>query len=188
MKHILILWLLAATVGIAAIKPEQLVASARLQIGQTLSYDPAYRKLSYPGGDVPVNTGVCSDVVVRAMRAQSVDLQKLVHEDMAQDFNAYPKKWGLKKPDANIDHRRVWNLMTYFQRRGYAQPVTNRAESFLAGDIVAWDLGGGVTHIGIVSDRRSLKDTPLVIHNIGRGTQEEDILLRYKVIGHYRFK
>jgi uncharacterized protein YijF (DUF1287 family) len=188
MKHILMLWLLVVTACSAAIQPAPLVASARLQIGQTLSYDPAYRKLQYPGGDVPANTGVCSDVVVRALRAQNVDLQKLVHEDMTRNFETYPKKWGLKKPDANIDHRRVWNLMTYFQRQGFAQSVTNRADSFLSGDIVAWDLGGGVTHIGIVSDRRSTKGVPLVIHNIGRGAQEEDILFRYKVIGHYRCK
>jgi uncharacterized protein YijF (DUF1287 family) len=188
MKFMLTLWLLATVVGTAAVKSEQLVASARSQIGRTVSYDPAYRKLDYPGGDVPVDTGVCSDVVVRAVRAQGVDLQKAVHEDMARDFGAYPKKWGLKKPDANIDHRRVLNLMTYFRRQGFAQSVTNRAENFAAGDIVAWDLGGGITHIGIVSDRRSAKGVPLVLHNIGRGTQEEDILLRHKIIGHYRWK
>jgi uncharacterized protein len=107
---------------------------------------------------------------------------------MTRDFGAYPRKWGLKKPDANIDHRRVLNLMTYFRRQGFAQSVTNRPESFAAGDIVAWDLAKGVTHIGIVSDRRSAKATPLVIHNIGRGTQEEDILLGYTIIGHYRWK
>jgi uncharacterized protein len=172
----------------AAIKPSQLVASARRQIGVTLSYDPVYRQLDYPGGDVPKNTGVCSDVVVRAFREQETDLQKEVHEDMRRSFGVYPQKWNLKKPDRNIDHRRVLNLMTYFERQGFAQSITNNAENFAAGDIVAWDLGGGVTHIGIVSDHTTTKRVPLIIHNIGRGTQEEDILLRYRVIGHYRLK
>lgn len=188
MKFIIIFLAFTAAVCFAEVKPDKLVASARSQIGRTVSYDPAYRKLAYPGGDVPANTGVCSDVVVRALREQGQDLQKAVHDDMARDFGAYPKKWGLKKPDANIDHRRVLNLMTYFRRQGFAQAVTNRAENFAAGDIVAWDLGGGITHIGIVSDRRSAQRTPLVMHNIGRGTQEEDILLRYQIIGHYRWK
>jgi uncharacterized protein len=172
----------------AAIKPSQLVASARSQIGVTVSYDPAYRQLDYPRGDVPKNTGVCSDVVVRALREQGTDLQKELHEDMRRNFGEYPRKWSLKQPDRNIDHRRVLNLMTYFQRQGFAQSITNKAENFAAGDIIAWDLGGGVTHIGIVSDRTTSKRIPLIIHNIGRGTQEEDILLRYRVIGHYRLK
>jgi uncharacterized protein len=180
--------ILGAALCCAAIKPSQLVASARRQIGVTLSYDPAYRQLDYPGGDVPKNTGVCSDVVVRAFREQGTDLQKEVHEDMRRSFGVYPQKWNLKKPDQNIDHRRVLNLMTYFERQGFAQSITNKAENFAAGDIVAWDLGGGVTHIGIVSDHTTAKRVPLIIHNIGRGTQEEDILLRYRVIGHYRLK
>lgn len=187
MKVLVSLWLWAAVCS-AAVKPEQIVTAARSQIGRTVSYDPAYRKLEYPGGDVPADTGVCSDVVVRALRTQGIDLQKAVHEDMARDFSAYPKKWSLKKPDANIDHRRVLNLMTYFRRQGFAQPITNRAESFAAGDIVAWELVGGLTHIGIVSDRRSAMGVPLILHNIGRGTQEEDILLRHRIIGQYRWK
>jgi uncharacterized protein YijF (DUF1287 family) len=157
----------AAAVCCAAVAPEKLVASARSQIGVTVSYDPAYRALSYPGGDVPTNTGVCADVIVRALREQRIDLQKEVHEDMKRNFRVYPQKWGLRGPDANIDHRRVPNLMTWLSRKGYAQPVGNGAGGYAAGDIVAWDLGKGLTHIGIVSDRRSSKGTPLVIHNIG---------------------
>ncbi len=163
-----------------------LVDVARQQIGVTKSYDPAYRKLSYPGRDVPQETGVCSDVVVRAFRGLNVDLQKEVHEDMAGAFDQYPHKWGLKSPDPNIDHRRVPNLLTYFKRQGWSVPVSAKAADFKAGDVVAWDLGGNVTHIGIVSDRRSSDGTPLVVHNIGQGVKEEDILFHHEMIGHYR--
>jgi uncharacterized protein YijF (DUF1287 family) len=170
----------------ALAKATPLAEKAREQIGVTTAYDPAYRKIGYPGGDVPIQSGVCSDVVVRAFRGLNIDLQKEVHEDMAQAFDQYPRKWGLKHPDANIDHRRVPNLMTCFERKGWSVPSSRQAADFHAGDVVAWDLGGGVTHIGIVSDRRSAPGTPLVIHNIGRGAQEEDILFAYKIIGHYR--
>lgn len=163
-----------------------LVDQARRQIGVTTSYDPAYRTLSYPGGDVDLKTGVCSDVVVRAFRGLHVDLQKEVHEDMVKAFDRYPHKWGLSRPDPNIDHRRVPNLMTFFQRKGWSAPVSTNATDFLPGDVVAWDLGEGVTHIGIISDRHSAAGTPLVIHNIGRGTQEEDTLFAYRIISHYR--
>lgn len=169
-----------------SVDAEKFVRSARSQIGVTVTYDPSYQKITYPGGDVPKEKGVCSDVVIRVMREQGVDLQKQVHEDMAANFSKYPQRWKLTKPDANIDHRRVPNLMTFFQRRGFEQEITRTASSYKAGDIVAWDLGGGVTHIGIVSDRTTQSGVPLVIHNIGRGTQEEDILFQYKGIGHYR--
>lgn len=184
----LMVTLLIAGVAVcsAGLNPDKLIASARSQIGVTVSYDPAYRQLDYPGGDVPKHTGVCTDVIIRVLREQGVDLQKEVHEDMKANFSAYPKKWGLKKPDRNIDHRRVPNLMTYFRRKGLSRSESGKAEHFASGDVVAWDLGNGVTHIGIVSDRRSPKGTPFVIHNIGRGTQEEDILFEFKVIGHCR--
>jgi uncharacterized protein YijF (DUF1287 family) len=185
-------WLvLGAGLGAAEKEPSvPIVKAARQQIGVTTNYDAAYTKLKYPGGDVPLQTGVCSDVVVRALRAVGIDLQKEVHEDMRQNFSAYPQRWGLKAPDKNIDHRRVPNLMRYFERRHvWLQEKLTKpyVQTYGAGDIVAWDLGGGITHIGIVSNRRS-GDTPLIIHNIGRGTQEEDILFKYKVIGHYRLK
>ena len=163
-----------------------LVEKGREQIGVTTGYDPAYRKIGYPAGDVSMQTGVCSDVVVRAFRGLKIDLQKEVHDDMAKAFDQYPRKWGLKRPDANIDHRRVPNLMTYFERKGWSVALSKQATDFHADDVVAWDLGGGVTHIGIVSDRRSAVGTPLVVHNIGRGVQEADILFAYKIIGHYR--
>ena len=166
-----------------AIKSQQIVLDARQQIGQTLYYDPAYTTLKYPMGDVPMIKGVCTDVIIRALRLQGVDLQKLIHEDMKKNFAVYPKKWGLKSTDRNIDHRRVPNIMTYFQRQGYEIKDKN----YKAGDIVTWDLGKGLVHIGIISNQKSLvNSTPLVIHNIGSGTQENNILFEYKITGHYR--
>ena len=167
---------------------DRIVAAARQQIGVTKEYDPAYRKLPYPGGDVPLHTGVCTDVVVRALRQVGVDLQKELHEDMRKDFSAYPQRWGLKGPDKNIDHRRVPNLMRYFERHHIAmREKLKMVETYRPGDIAAWDLGGGVLHIGIVSDKFA-GHTPLIIHNIGNGAKEEDILLKFQVIGHYRVK
>jgi uncharacterized protein len=162
-----------------------LVTSAKSQIGKTLYYDPAYTKLQYPMGDVPLIKGVCTDVVVRALRGQGIDLQQLIHEDMKKNFKAYPQKWGLKSPDKNIDHRRVPNIQTYFKRQDYEI----KDQNFLPGDIVTWDLGKGLVHIGIISNKKTLlTKTPLVIHNIGYGTQENDILHTYKITGHFRVK
>ncbi|WP_409519817.1 DUF1287 domain-containing protein [Pseudomonas sp. J452] len=185
-----VVWLclcLALPAWAQSIQPEQLISAARQQVGVTLSYDPVYRQLDYPGGDVPLATGVCTDVLIRALRVQSLDLQQAVHEDMRGHFAAYPQNWGLKRPDRNIDHRRVPNLMTWFKRQGLAQPISQQAADYLPGDIVTWDLGRGLTHIGIVSDRRTAQGVPLILHNIGRGTQEEDILFAFTVTGHYRF-
>lgn len=163
--------------------PDLLVTDARKQIGMTLFYDPAYTSLSYPLGDVPLIKGVCTDVVVRALRLQGIDLQQRIHEDMKGNFKKYPQKWGLKAADPNIDHRRVPNIMTYFKRQGYAV----NDSKFLAGDIIVWDLGNGLTHIGIVSNKKNTSNKmPLIIHNIGNGTVENDILNAYKMIGHYR--
>ena len=177
----------AASAGAAG--NADILAAARSQVGVTMHYDPAYRSLKYPGGDVPADRGVCTDVVVRALRtARAVDLQRQVHEDMKASWDAYPHpwRWRLSKPDPNIDHRRVPNLMTYFKRTGYAAPLTRAAADYLPGDIVAWDLGRGVLHIGIISDIVTVGGTPFVVHNIGSGAREEDILFRYTVIGHYR--
>jgi len=180
---------LSAASGVAAANNLDLVVAARRQVGVTVTYDGSYRQLAYPGGDVPIERGVCTDVIVRALRsARALDLQKLVHEDMAAHFRAYPaqRRWGARGPDANIDHRRVPNLMAYFTRRGYAQSATSNASDYLPGDLVAWDLGAGILHIGMVSDRKAVNGTPLVVHNIGAGAREEDILFRYAIIGHYR--
>ena len=163
------------------------VEAARRQIGVTVGYDPAYRKIGYPGGDVPRESGVCTDVIIRALRdAHKIDLQKLVHEDMKSDFSKYPQMWGLKAPDANIDHRRVPNLQCYFKRKGYALPVSKNAADYKPGDIVTVMVGGKLPHIMIVSDRKSASGVPLALHNIGSGTQEEDVLFTYPLTGHYR--
>ncbi|TIH08361.1 DUF1287 domain-containing protein [Pseudomonas leptonychotis] len=183
---VLMLLVLALPAVAEPIQVQRLVQDARSQVGVTLGYDPAYRRLSYPLGDVPLSTGVCTDVVIRALRQQGLDLQQAVHEDMRANFSAYPKSWGLKRPDRNIDHRRVPNLMAWFKRQGWSQQLSQDASSYRAGDIVTWDLGGGLTHIGIVSDRQASSGAPLVLHNIGRGTQEEDILFAFKITGHYR--
>ncbi len=166
-----------------------LVAAARSQVGVTLRYDPAYEKLAYPGGDVPIERGVCTDVVVRAYRTLGLDLQKLVHEDMKKAWKAYPHahKWNLKKPDPNIDHRRVPNLATFFGRHGTTLPVTRLGRDYLPGDVVTWRLKGNLTHIGVVGDRQTTAGVPLIIHNIGAGTQEEDVLFSYEITGHYRY-
>jgi uncharacterized protein len=168
---------------------DKLVKAAESQIGVTLTYDAAYRKIAYPGGDVPREIGVCTDVVVRAYRdGLGIDLQKLVHEDMRKAFSAYPKLWGLASTDRNIDHRRVPNLRTYFQRRGAAVTVSTSGADYKPGDIVSQILPDGRPHIGIVSGW--VNDTgmaPLLIHNIGRGTLAEDILFALQITGHYRF-
>ena len=165
----------------------QLVRDARAQIGVTIGYDGTYRQLDYPLGDVPVQTGVCTDVIIRALRQQNIDLQQLVHEDMVRHFAVYPQKWGLKRTDRNIDHRRVPNLETWFARHAESLSLTD-LDSYQPGDIVTWRLPGNLPHIGIVSDRRAEDGTPLIIHNIGRGTQEENILNEYSRITHYRYQ
>jgi len=166
-----------------------IVTAARKQIGKTVSYDPAYVGLAYPGGDLPIEKGVCTDVVVRALRdALTMDLQKLVHEDMKIAFSSYPKIWGLKKTDRNIDHRRVPNLMMYFKRQGYSVAITQRVEDYLSGDLVTCTVGRNLAHIMVVSDKQTDAGVPFVIHNIGRGAKEEDRLFDFPITGHYRIK
>ncbi len=164
-----------------------IVAAAREQIGQTTSYDPAYRILTYPGGDVEVSVGVCTDVVIRALRlAKQIDLQKEVHEDMKSAFSSYPRNWGLSRPDPHIDHRRVPNLQTYFQRQGYELPLRSEASPFQPGDLVTCIVPPHLPHIMIISDKVNDDGDPLVIHNIGQGTREEDRLREFRLTGHYR--
>ena len=164
-----------------------LVAAARSQIGKTVIYDPAYTSLAYPKGDVPLERGVCCDVVIRAMRAAGVDLQQVVHEDMKANFSVYPKIWKLTKTDTNIDHRRVPNLAKYFERKGKSLAVTQVGKDYAAGDFVVCRLANGLIHIMLVSDRFSEAGTPMVIHNIGQGAQEEDRLFEFKIEGHFRW-
>ena len=172
----------------AAPQISQLIASAVEQTKLTTGYDPAYVGIDYPNGDVPIETGVCSDVVVRAFRKVGIDLQKEVHEDMGRAWAEYPKKWGAAGRDRNIDHRRVGNLRMYFERQGKSRPVILDRSQYIPGDIVSWDLGNKVDHIGIVvnvwsEDSRGY----LIVHNIGAGTRMEDVLLNWEITGHYRY-
>ena len=156
---------------------------------QIVRYDPTYFQLDYPNGDVPSDKGVCTDVVIRVYRKLGIDLQKEVHEDMKYNFSKYPKNWGLSQPDKNIDHRRVPNLMTFFTRHGTTKPITTNPNDFLPGDIVCWNLGGAVTHIGIVVKKKSEDgQRHLIVHNIGGGQVIEDCLFNFKIIGHYRYE
>ena len=166
---------------------KKVVDSAIEQTRQTFEYDPSYTKLEYPNGDVPLERGVCADVIVRAFRNAGVDLQKEVHEDMARHFAAYPAKWGARKPDSNIDHRRVPNLMTLFERRARSVPITRKPSDYNPGDVVAWELDNHLLHIGLVTDVVAA-GTPnyLVVHNIGAGAKIDDVLMAWKIIGHYR--
>ena len=168
-------------------KIDALLAAAIEQTKHPVVYDGAYRRIAYPGGDVPADRGVCTDVIVRAYRAIGIDLQQRVHEDMRVAFSAYPKYWGMKQPDANIDHRRLPNLQTYFTRQHAMLKVTANASDYLAGDIVTWMLPGNLPHIGIATQERSTDGKrPLIVHNIGRGPKLEDMLFDYPITGHYR--
>jgi len=168
---------------------DRLVAAAREQIGVTLTYDAAYSRLDYPGGDVPRERGVCTDVLVRAYRdGLGIDLQVLVHEDMRRAFSAYPALWGLKKTDRNIDHRRVPNLQAFFKRAGAALALSENGMDYRPGDIISQMLPGNLPHIGIVADAHSSDGArPLVVHNIGAGARLEDVLFAYPITGHYRY-
>ena len=166
----------------------QVVEAGFEQTKQTFYYDPSYVRLDYPGGDVPLERGVCTDVIIRAFRKGGIDLQKEVHEDMNSDFAAYPTKWGLNKPDSNIDHRRVPNLRTYFERKGKALAISNNPEEYIPGDVVTWDLGGGVDHIGVVTNAWSdASKSYMIVHNIGGGAKLENVLFAWRITGHYRY-
>jgi len=167
-----------------------LVAAAVERTHHVVRYDPGYLSIPYPGGDVPPETGVCTDEVIRSYRAVGVDLQVEVHKDIAANFAAYPSRtiWRLEHPDKNIDHRRVPNLMVFFRRKGEALPITNHAEDYSPGDLVTWDLGSGLVHIGMVVDQKGLLGRRfMIVHNIGEGPKMEDVLFNWKIIGHYRY-
>ena len=154
-------------------------------------YDGSYHKIAYPWGDVPQNIGVCTDVVIRSYRRLGIDLQQQVHNDMSAAFSAYPnvRKWGLSKPDANIDHRRVYNLRAFFARRGAALPITHNPRHYKPGDLVTWMVGKDLPHIGIVVNKRSKTDPNrfMIVHNIAHGPQMDDVLFRFPITGHYRY-
>jgi len=165
------------------------LSTAAIQLTkQNVTYDPSYFSLDYPNGDVPANKGVCTDVIIRAYRILGIDLQKKVHEDMAANFSKYPNNWGLKHTDKNIDHRRVPNLMTYFKRQGAQLTITKNPDNYKPGDVVSWNLPKGLTHIGIVVNKKSRDGKrPLIVHNIGGGQVIEDCLFHFEITGHYRY-
>ena len=177
-----------AQTGAAGDLPARLVRAAVDRAAHQVTYDGSYRSIGYPGGDVPDNVGVCSDVIVRIYRRVGIDLQKRVHEDMTADFAAYPSIWGLAAPDPNIDHRRVPNLRVFFRRHGLELPVSGNAGDYRPGDLVTWTVPRNLPHIGIVTDRKSsLSGRPMIVHNIGRGPQLEDMLFDFPITGHYRY-
>ncbi len=192
MKKATILFLLGLTLTLSAAQHHRFYArlcEAAMQLTQqTVVYNPAYFEIKYPKGDIPEGFGVCTDVVIRAYRKLGIDLQQLVHEDMAKNFAKYPNNWGLKKPDSNIDHRRVPNLMVFFTRFGTVKPISTNATDYQPGDIVCWNLGEHITHIGIVVDKTSFTgNRHYIVHNIGAGQVMEDMLFDYKIIGHYSY-
>ena len=164
----------------------KLVAAAIAHTLSSVRYVSTYVRIAYPGGDVPATTGVCTDEIIRIYRAVGIDLQKEVHEDIVRNFELYPHKWQ-HRPDSNIDHRRVPNLMVFFTRKGMVLPATSKPADYEPGDLVAWDLGGGITHIGMVVDQKGRDGRYMIVHNIGRGPQMEDVLFDWKIIGHYRY-
>jgi len=168
---------------------KKLSAAAIERTHHTVRYDPKYVQIPYPGGDVPADTGVCTDEVIRSYRALGIDLQKEVHEDEAANFAKYPShlRWMQVGVDTNIDHRRVPNLMVFFSRKGTSLPLSANARDYVPGDLVTWDLGGGVPHIGIVVDRKSQAGRYMVVHNIGAGPKMEDVLFQWKITGHYEY-
>lgn len=157
-------------------------------VDPTIKYLANYVQIKYPGGDVPAKTGVCSDVIIRAYRKSGIDLQVKVHEDMKKNFSAYPKQWGLKHTDTNIDHRRVYNLNVFFKRNGTTLPITKKAINYKPGDILIWKLINGLPHIGLVTSVKAISGNYYIVHNWGGGQVMEDILFSNEIIGHYRYK
>ncbi len=191
MRYFLILLILISKSVVSANFEHDLADSALERTNFNIRYDGSYFSMAYPNGDVPENVGVCTDVIIRAYRKIGADLQQLVHEDMANNFSDYPSKriWGLKRTDKNIDHRRVPNLQAFFRRNGEELPLTLQAKDYQAGHLVTWMLPGNLPHIGIVTQLVSEKTGyPLIVHNIGSGPQLEDMLFRYKITGHYKYR
>ncbi len=182
--------LLFQPISLLAASSNELVDAALERTTHRVIYDGSYRAIKFPGGDVPSNIGVCTDVIIRSYRKVGIDLQALVHVDMKRNFSIYPSKriWGLSKPDPNIDHRRVPNLQVFLSRHGQELAVTNNPKNFAPGDLVTWVLPGDLPHIGIVTDQYNMiNNNPMIVHNIGRGPELEDMLFNYPITGHYRY-
>jgi uncharacterized protein len=166
----------------------RLILAAKEQTLKPVTYDGSYVRIGYPNGDVPVDKGVCTDVLIRAYRKVGIDLQLRVHEDMKAAFAVYPRIWGMSGPDTNIDHRRVPNLQTFFSRKGMTLAISNDPDDYRPGDIVSWMLPGNRPHIGIVTNEISaVSGRPLIVDNIGHGPRLEDMLFDFEIAGHYRY-
>lgn len=190
MKQLLLLFITGFLISFTIEKGfyEKLSDAALSLTKDQVRYDPSYVNIKYPNGDVPANTGVCTDVIIRGYRKLGIDLQKEVHEDMRANFSKYPKNWGLKSTDTNIDHRRVPNLQTFFTRHGQKLTVTKNGRDYKPGDIVTWMLKGNLPHIGIVVNKKGTSGNYMIVHNIGSGQNLEDCLFDYTIDGHYRYK
>ncbi|KFC19503.1 DUF1287 domain-containing protein [Chryseobacterium sp. FH1] len=189
MRKYLFLFILISGLGFSQNFPSKLSTATLELTKDKVVYDPAYFVLKYPNGDVPADKGVCTDVVIRAYRKLGIDLQKEVHEDMVKNFSKYPKKWGLKRADSNIDHRRVPNLQVFFAKFGKVKPVTSNPNDYVPGDIVTWDLPKNLTHIGIVVNKKSADGKRyLIVHNIGAGQVLQDCLFSWTITGHYFYQ
>jgi hypothetical protein len=189
-KSVLFFCLISSTIQASEFSKD-IVLSLTERTTHTVIYDGSYISIGYPNGDVPRNTGVCTDVIIRSYRQIGTDLQKLVHEDMSANFSLYPSKriWGLSSTDRNIDHRRVPNLQTFFSRHGLVLKISSKKEDYASGDIVTWMLPGNLPHIGMVIDSVNPKTgNPMIVHNIGRGPKMNDMLFDYEITGHYRFE
>ena len=188
MRTIILILLFSSSSTILA--EQNLVSAAIQRLNHSVIYDGSYKSIAYPNGDVDKNKGVCTDVVIRSYRSLGIDLQKRVHEDMKKNFSAYPQIWGLSKPDTNIDHRRVPNLEKFFERNGATLTISDNSKAYQPGDLVTWRLPNNLPHIGIVSNIQSEKDPNRykIIHNIGWGPKLDDMLLDYKIVGHFRYK
>ena len=183
----LVIWFLLAEAQANSFS-QALEAAARERTHHDVTYDGSYRRLAYPDGDIPDHLGVCTDVVIRSYRALGIDFQRLIHEDMRKAFSQYPKNWGLKRPDRNIDHRRVPNIQAYLRRQKASLPVTDNPKDYLPGDLVTWMLPGNLPHIGIVvSNPEAGNQHPWIVHNVGAGPKLEDRLFGFPLTGHYRF-
>ena len=191
MKRSLVIILSVICTNTFALNFEQdIVDAAHERTTHSVRYDGSYLSIGYPWGDVPGETGVCTDVVIRSYRQLGVDLQQLVHEDIREHFSSYPSEriWGLKRPDKNIDHRRVPNLQAFFTRHGEVLKVTDKQTDYKPGELVTWMLPGNLPHIGIVSDRKNTETgNPMIVHNIGNGPELQDMLFRYEITGHYKY-
>ncbi len=167
---------------------DKLSVAAISIVDPNIIYTPTYVSIKYPNGDVPAKTGVCTDVIIRAYRKLGIDLQKEVHEDMAKNFSKYPTKWGLKKTNTNIDHRRVPNLETFFTRKGQKLTVTQNAKDYKIGEMVTWMINGKLPHIGIITNKKSPDGNPMIVHNVGGGQVLEDCLFSYEIVGHFKYE